>query len=137
MVATAALTGALVGVRHRYLVVAVRGNSMQPALADGDRLLVRRASSATYRVGDIVVFRPAVARLAGDPAWRIKRVAAVAGDPAPRCIREMGHIARTVPAGHLAVSGDNYRSETSEQLGYVPIDSILGAALPRRKLSRG
>lgn len=121
--------------RRRYLIVVVRGQSMQPTLADGDRLLVRRVSNARYEIGQIVVFETVGARPEGDPAWRIKRVVAVAGDRAPN--RTENSLAATVPAGHLAVRGDNRRSETSEHLGYLPVESILGSAHPRHRLSRG
>lgn len=86
-------------------------------------------------IGQIVVFETVGARLEGDPAWRIKRVVAVAGDRAPNWTENS--LGATVPAGHLAVRGDNRRSETSEHLGYLPVESILGSAHPRHRLSRG
>jgi signal peptidase I len=130
--ALAVAIAALARLRRRYVVVVVVGHSMQPTLADGDRLLVRRASHGRYRVGQIVVFKTAGPRLEGDPAWRIKRVAALPGDPAPAWMRTP---AATVPPGHLVVRGDNPRSETSEEIGYLPLESILGTAHPRPRLA--
>lgn len=48
---------AVVLLRRRYLVVTVRGTSMEPTLRSGDRVLVRRVMVAAVRVGDVVVLR--------------------------------------------------------------------------------
>jgi len=127
--ALTALTAAVLSARRRYVVVVVRGQSMRPTLANGDRLLVRRTSPERFKVGQIIVFEAPGVRLEGDPAWRIKRVAAVAGDP--------GFDGGTVPPGRVVVCGDNERSATSEQLGYVAVESVLGTADPRFRLTSG
>ena len=63
-----------------FLTVAtVRGHSMAPAFADGERVLAVRRRH--YRPGDVIVFRApgrSDPRLA--PPYRIKRVAAVGGE---------------------------------------------------------
>ena len=48
--------GAAAVARRRIAVVAVDGNSMEPALAGGDRILVRRARAGAVRAGQVVVF---------------------------------------------------------------------------------
>ncbi|MEO3928909.1 S26 family signal peptidase [Micromonosporaceae bacterium B7E4] len=45
--------------RRRFVVVTVRGPSMEPALREGDRVLVRRRRAAQLRTGDLVVFAEA------------------------------------------------------------------------------
>ncbi|MEE6258041.1 S26 family signal peptidase [Plantactinospora sonchi] len=42
--------------RRRFVVVTVRGPSMEPSLHEGDRVLVRRRRLAALRTGDLVVF---------------------------------------------------------------------------------
>jgi signal peptidase I len=132
----AAFTAALVSMRRRYVLVVVRGRSMHPTLADGDRMLVRRASGG-YEVGQIIVFKTPGVRLDGDPPWRIKRVVALAGDPAPNSVGNVDSLRAVIPLGCLAVQGDNPRSETSERIGYIAVESVLGTANPRYRLPRG
>ncbi|MGI5145074.1 S26 family signal peptidase [Plantactinospora sp. CA-294935] len=60
--------------RRRYVVVTVRGPSMEPGLREGDRVLVRRRRAAQLRTGDLVVFAEAPeppVRPAGAAAPRI------------------------------------------------------------------
>ncbi len=122
----AVLAGLVVLARHRFLVVTVRGDSMLPALHDGDVVLARRCRLAELRVGDVVIIRwadpktPVVGQQA--PQWMVKRVVALPGDPVPRSVREAavgvpaevaaavaGAAAapEVVPEGSLIVFGDN------------------------------
>lgn len=128
--------------RRRVAVVTVAGPSMLPALADGDRLLVRRARLADLAVGQIVVFQrphnddswsselPSWPPARGE--WLIKRVAAVPGDLVPPGIPAQATSDRNavVPAGRLVVLGDNHISSyDSRSVGYIPADRLLGVVL--------
>ncbi|MFI7672209.1 signal peptidase I [Actinophytocola sp. NPDC049390] len=108
--------------------VTVRGHSMSPTLHDRQRLLVRKLRRPPRR-GDVVVFAvPDTGSDAGDPPYRVKRVAAVGGDPVPDWLAgTMPGVAR-VPAGHVVVAGDNRRSQDSRHLGLVAVDDIVGTA---------
>jgi signal peptidase I len=106
--------------RRSYVLVAVTGVSMLPALHPGDRVLVRR-TSAGLRPGQLVVARrPQFGRRWSDPVppperpeWLVKRVHAVAGD-----------------AGDLILHGDNAaRSWDSRQWGPCPRDRVLGVVV--------
>ncbi len=76
--------------RRRYVSVTVRGESMEPTLRHGDRLLADRTRIGDIRVGDVVVLEPGRPRpvrnsrpSTAEPAyWMIKRVVAC---PAIRC----------------------------------------------------
>jgi signal peptidase I len=140
--ALAALAAFVAVLRRRITVVAVIGPSMQPALAAGDRVLVRRAGISELRPGQIVVFeKPGndggwVTQpprwTAGRREWMIKRVAAVPGDRLPDAILSAAaHPAgRSVPAGKLVVLGDNAaRSLDSREIGYIPAERLLGVML--------
>jgi signal peptidase I len=141
----AAIGGACLAVallRRRLAVVTVDGPSMLPTLADGDRLLVRRARLADLAVGQIVVFErphedvswsselPRWPPARGD--WMIKRVAAVPGDFVPPGIPAQataGHNS-VVPVGQLVVLGDNhFSSYDSRSMGFIPADRLLGVVL--------
>jgi signal peptidase I len=104
--------------RRRFVLVAVDGPSMLPALRPGDRVLVRRAP-AGVRPGQLVVARrPEFGRSWSDPVppperprWLIKRVHAVEGDD-------------------LVLHGDNAaQSWDSRQLGPCPRDRVLGVVV--------
>lgn len=120
------LTGAGMLLARRYCsVVTVRGHSMNPTLFDGQRVFAMRRQR--YRVGDVVVFRiDGAAGTPGDPAHRVKRVIAIGGAPRP-AVFDGSTLPDVVPAGHLAVAGDNVgRSEDSRHLGYIPLAHVLG-----------
>ncbi|KAB8195896.1 hypothetical protein FH608_010430 [Nonomuraea phyllanthi] len=143
MVAAAAglaLVAGLGRARRRYVVVTVEGASMEPALADGDRVLVRRRRIHQVRRGDIVVLEPPLDPSGpyqpGPPApdgrrWNIKRAAALPGDPLPAGVAGHDGLER-VPAGTMVVFGDNPDSIDSRHRGLFPADHLLGVAL--RKL---
>ncbi|WP_052422620.1 S26 family signal peptidase [Nonomuraea candida] len=105
-----------------WIRVTVRGNSMSPTFRDGQRLLARRLRRAPRR-WEVIVFRVADEEL----PHRIKRVAAVAGDPLPDWLAPALHGVSHVPAGYVAVAGDNTRSQDSRQLGLIDCRDIVGA----------
>ncbi len=130
----------MLALRRRLAVVAVVGQSMQPTLAPGDRVLVRRAGLRDIRTGQIVVIekpgddglwsaRPR-RRPAGRREWMVKRVAAVPGEPRPPAMPGGDGAGPVVPAGKLVVLGDNpARSLDSRQIGDIPADRVLGVVL--------
>ena len=129
---------------------------MSPTFRDGDLVVGRRRVPAVSR-GDAVVFtiypsdyRNDVRRASdvppnrivlpggtqGDEEWlskRLKRVVAVAGDPAPATLPPalQGRHDGLVPAGHIAVAGDNPKSEGSAQFGYVQIERVESVVVRR------
>jgi signal peptidase I len=129
--------------RRRFATVMVDGDSMLPAFRAGDRVLVRRASLASLRTGQVVVVeRPhrdgtwpkRQSGSLGGSQWMIKRVAGLPGDPLPPgcCFRLPDVSAKLVPPGTLVVLGDNARiSHDSRQIGPFPGDRLLGVALRR------
>jgi signal peptidase I len=148
LVAIAALLAALsMGVavlRRQIAIVTVAGSSMWPALATGDRVLVRRSKLSAVRTGQVIVIeRPdrdgcwtgkPPAWPPADQEWLIKRVAAVAGEPMPDAIatataNRPGGLP-VVPAGKLVVLGDNAASSLdSRDIGLVPGERLLGRML--------
>jgi signal peptidase I len=140
--AAAAVPAVLAAARLRSSLVAVRvvGISMQPTLFEGERVLVRRATAAAVRHGQLVVFaQPQPQLLPGwpspdHPPWLIKRVVALPGDPVPRdTVPGSGTGAEAVvPPGKLVVLGDNRdHSFDSRRIGYVDGDTVLGVVLRR------
>ncbi|MEU6788168.1 signal peptidase I [Nonomuraea angiospora] len=106
-----------------WIRVIVQGNSMSPTLRDGQRLFARRLRRDPRR-GEVIVFRVADEQL----PHRIKRVVAVAGDPLPGWLVPALPDVSHVPAGQVAVAGDNTtRSQDSRQLGLIDCRDILGA----------
>jgi signal peptidase I len=139
------VAGVVLLLRRTIAVVTVTGQSMEPTLAAGDRVLVRRVGLRSVRTGQIVVIEapgrsgtwvgaPPGSDLGRD--WMIKRVAAIPGDPVPAGLPAEAAAAARVPDGHLIVFGDNpAMSMDSRYLGYFPGDRVLGivvAGLPRR-----
>lgn len=139
LAAVAIAVGAL---RWRYAVVTVRGQSMVPALSEGDRLLVRRCSVRRLRAGDLVIFRePGLQQPGQRPAWLtgaarglwvVKRVAAVAGDPVPIPVRVAVLDAAVVPRRAVVVLGDGPDSRDSRHWGFIYACHILGTTVQRR-----
>jgi len=130
-VATAAL--AAISARRGYVVVTVCGDSMAPALRDGDRLLVRRTRRRGPRRGEIAVFAQPLGRTVDGLEWLVKRITAVPGDPTPAEVLPVVGTA-LVPAGHLVVRGDNPHSQDSRHFGWVRFDTLLGVVV--RPLTR-
>ena len=105
---------AAVVLRRRVLVVVVRGSSMSPTYADGDRILAVR--TRRVRIGDVVAFSlpPTAAGHVDDlsvPA--VKRVVAVSN-------------------GSVEVRGDAGRSVDSTLFGPVPLELLIGRAVRPR-----
>ncbi|HEX8865004.1 MAG TPA: S26 family signal peptidase [Lentzea sp.] len=106
-----------------WIRVTVRGTSMSPTFADGQRLLARRLLLRSPRRREVIVFRVPDAEL----PHRIKRVAAIAGDPVPSWLAPSLPGTTHVPPGFVAVVGDNARSQDSRQLGLVDCRDVVGA----------
>ncbi|SCL69887.1 S26 family signal peptidase [Micromonospora peucetia] len=131
------------GLSRRFVVVTVRGVSMEPTYHDGDQVLVRRNVQPT--AGQVVVFEqgtgdwlaadaPAAALTSPRRHWMIKRVAAVPGDAVPRAqVLALHDVPEDrVPAGQLVLLGDNDRAALdSRQVGYFAAESLLGVVLWR------
>lgn len=144
---TAVVGGTTAGIRvlrRRVAIVTVAGSSMEPALAAGDKVLVRRAGLAELHAGDIVVIeQPSLSGgWTNAPArwpprhqnWIIKRVAALPGDVRPDSLlpaptQETGP---TVPERSFVVLGDNMdTSYDSRRIGYIPSERLLGTMIRR------
>jgi signal peptidase I len=130
----AAPATAVVMLRRRFVVVHVIGDSMEPALRAGQRVLVRRAVVEAVERGDLVVFALGSVRerLRGDPQWMVKRAVAVPGDLVPR--ESVGPSVDAglthVPSGRLVVRGDNAaRSFDSRQAGFIDGRALLGVVV--------
>jgi signal peptidase I len=127
IIATAA--AAVLALRHHYTVIVVRGRSMMPTLREGQKVLARRVRGQTVRSGDIVILRVPGLGLDGTPNryTAVKRVAATAGDPLPPFLPPQTTTGRgLLPAGHLAVLGDNMTASVdSREWGLVPAANVL------------
>jgi signal peptidase I len=122
-----AVTG-LAWARRRFMLITVRGTSMNPAYADGERVLLRRGGYAT---GDVVMFRPPVP-LPGGMQWLVKRVAAMPGDPVPADMAARAAVP-VVPAGRLLVRSDAGGLD-SRHLGLIDSRAVAGKVCsPRRE----
>jgi signal peptidase I len=137
--ALALVPALLLWLRHTVLVVTVAGQSMQPTLRPGDRLVVRRREIGRVRPGQVVVARLRRRPAAGGPAAEliVKRVLAVPGDQVPRdVVRALRDVPEeTVPPGRLVVLGDNHAASVdSRQFGYLHNSELVGVV--GRHLSR-
>jgi len=125
--------------RRRIAIVTVTGQSMEPTLTAGDRVLVRRTRLRSVRTGQIVVVETPTENRewTGEPAgrdlkreWMIKRVAAVPGEPLPDGLPAAIAATVAVPDGKLIVLGDNPpMSMDSRSLGYIPGERLLGVVV--------
>lgn len=127
-------------VRRRFVIVTVYGASMEPTIADGDRVLVRQLTGPQPAVGSIVAIAPLQPDGQPVPAsepvsgrlWLIKRVAAVAGDRVPAGLDPAlsDRAGEPVPAGAMIVLGDNRAdSIDSRHLGFLSADRVRGVVL--------
>ncbi|MEV4755977.1 S26 family signal peptidase [Micromonospora sp. NPDC049559] len=139
--AFAGAVGTAVLARRRLVAVTVEGNSMSPALHDGDRVLVARRRLPRVRTGDIVVVErprpgsgwrdlPPPGQRLPDRQWYVKRAVALPGDPVPARVRVAAE-ADVVPPDALVVIGDNPNSNDSKQWGFFPADRLLGVVVAR------
>jgi signal peptidase I len=123
------LAGLVTWLRRRWVLVTVDGQSMVPALAPGDRVLVRRIPPAAVRIGEVVVVEEPVGGRWGTPP--------LAGGAAPGAARRwiVKRVVARVPPGQVVLLGDNrLDSCDSRNFGLVPDDRILGSV--RRVLRR-
>jgi signal peptidase I len=159
MIAVIAVLLVIIGllvVRHFALqVVTVSGDSMEPALQSGDRVLLDKITFRTRSIerGDIVVVEPPTGVIDGSTN-NVKRVIAFGGEsvsienggvsvngvpldePYARgesasaaCVRENPCV---VPDGHVFVMGDNRLvSADSRTFGPIPADRIAGLVAAR------
>lgn len=131
--ASAALGAGMLLARRSLLVVEVRGASMEPTYADGDRLLAvrspgrgwrsRHAAGPPSRGTVVVVEAPAGPHdpdqpRAGVPDTFVKRLVGVEGDPG-------------VPAGMIVVEGDHPSSYDSRAYGPLSSSALLARVLFR------
>jgi signal peptidase I len=123
----AVIVAALVA-RRRFTVITVRGPSMTPTYANGDRVLVRRTT--TFSRDDVMVFAMPEDQRVDGMRWLVKRVTAVAGDGVPADVRALVGEGR-VPRGCVIVRGDGSRSLDSRQLGYIATADGLGIVIRR------
>lgn len=138
-------------VGHLLRIIRVEGDSMVPALSDGDRLLALRPGPwRPLRRGAIVVGRVPVAAGGDGSALFIKRVIALPGETArvpldrlPAGRRSVEWFGATidgqdatwpVPADHVFVKGDAHDSADSVSWGAIPRGDILGVVVARLPL---
>jgi signal peptidase I len=113
-------------VTRRLVLVTVRGASMEPTFADGERVLVSRRKPC--HDGDVAVFGMPEWQRVDELRWLLKRVAGVPGQPVPADLRSF--VAEDeVPPGFLVVRGDGAQSLDSRQLGLIPQASVLGVVI--------
>ena len=125
----AAAAAGVLALRRHYTVIIVRGPSMTPTLREGEKVLARRVHGHTVRSGDIVILRVPGLGPDGTPNryTAVKRVAATAGDPLPPFLSPPTTTgSELLPAGHLAVLGDNTTASVdSREWGLVPAANVL------------
>lgn len=125
----AAVATPLLVLRRCFLLVTVRGPSMEPTYWDGDRVLALRRRWRRVRRGTVVVLMQP-----NSDAMLIKRVFSVPGDPVPRdhfpALADRPE--NEVPADSVVLRGDNAEcSRDSAQLGYFPIHRIRASVIHR------
>jgi signal peptidase I len=143
-VAAGGVTAGILALRRRVAIVTVSGCSMEPALAPGDKILVRRTGLSELHTGDIVVIeQPSLSggwttRPARWPprhqSWIIKRVAALPGELRPDRLLPAAtqEDDPTVPERSFVVLGDNLESSyDSRRIGYIPSERLLGTMIRR------
>ncbi|WP_246090143.1 S26 family signal peptidase [Nonomuraea deserti] len=115
------LIALLVRLRRTYSIIRVDGDSMAPALLDGDRILARRVPPSRLRRDQIAVVADRSSRDAG---FVIKRIAALPGDRVPEIAKDVIADER-VPEGRLVLLGDNASTSfDSRALGFFPISDV-------------
>lgn len=132
--------------RTCLLVITVQGQSMAPALREGDRILaVRPLRQRWIQKGQIVLFRQSLFDEAGDDSplsLHIKRVVALAGEIYRSSTHPLGyseHVTQVeqaylwqIPPGHIFVCGDNReQSIDSRSWGPVSLRNVRGIMVKR------
>jgi signal peptidase I len=124
----------LAGLRTRFspwLIVRVVGDSMYPALRNGERILVRRRGADGLRTGQIVLAGQPSLTEAGEWTWP------PAGIPVKQrrlMVKRIGAIeGRTVE-----LLGDNVNASTdSREFGLVGVEQVVGVHVRRLRLWQG
>lgn len=120
---------ALAGVRTCLIVVTIQGQSMLPALNEGDRVLALRHFMRSWiRTGRIVLVNPSGEGWGEQarPVLQIKRVVALEGERAASLAGE----ACQIPPCHLFVCGDNRQHSIDSRIwGPLPLQSVIGLLL--------
>jgi signal peptidase I len=150
--AVAAAAGALLWVRHTYLLVTIQGASMEPTYHAGEQVVVRRKPPRQVRRSEVAVLldlesvrgnwpdevglRVRKRSVLGQLTWpcMIKRVVAVPGDPLPReqvpALRDAPE--SFVPPGKVVLLGDNAAaSYDSREHGYFSAENLVGTVVRR------
>jgi signal peptidase I len=125
------VVGGTLWLRNRMLVVCVTGQSMLPALDDGEKLLAHRTSRVPA-TGSVVVVKPFDGSL-----LVVKRVAATAGEAVPPEVAEPSGLAPgdMVPPGSLVVLGDNAdASIDSRTWGLLPVTSVVAVVVRKMRV---
>ncbi|RFU40769.1 S26 family signal peptidase [Actinomadura logoneensis] len=128
LAALTAVAASAVAVRRTLILTTVDGDSMEPSLRSGDRVLIRR--TRRVRRGQITLLR-------SDPhdVLLLKRAVAVPGDPLDEeWAAPVGErvAAATVPRGTIVVLGDNRpTSWDSRHFGPVRTSRVLGVYVTR------
>ncbi|MFI7639617.1 S26 family signal peptidase [Nonomuraea sp. NPDC049400] len=124
----------LVRLRRTYSIIRVDGDSMAPALVDGDRILARRVSPSDLRRDQIAVVAN---RLLGGGGLLVKRIAALPGDLVPEIAKDVIADER-VPEGQLVLLGDNaHTSFDSRALGFFPVSDIQAISIRKMITTQG
>ncbi|MFI6496620.1 S26 family signal peptidase [Nonomuraea typhae] len=148
---TAGCAGALLWVRHAYVVVTVQGESMEPTYHAGERVLARQGRLHQISSSDVVILLgvdsaldqprqglPNTSRKKrakhGTRTYLIKRVLAAPGDRVPReqvpTLRDSPH--SLVPPGRVVLLGDNAAtSYDSREHGYFSLENVIGRVVRR------
>jgi signal peptidase I len=126
--------------RRHLTLVTVTGNSMEPTLHQGDRVLVRRRRLHDLARGEVVVLAgPKTGIQVGEVwrapigGWHIKRVAALPGDKLPDGVPAPDETG-LVPPNTVVVFGDNPIGADSRTWGPYPADGVMGTAIKPRPL---
>jgi signal peptidase I len=125
------VVGAALWWRSRALVVRVTGQSMLPALDDGQKLLARKTSRVPA-TGTVVVVKPFDGSL-----LVVKRVAATAGEAVPPEVAERAGVppGDVVPPGSLVVLGDNAAASVdSRTWGLLPASSVVAVVVRKMRV---
>jgi len=125
------VVGGVLWLRSQVLVVRVTGQSMLPALDDGQKLLARRTSRVPV-TGTVVVVKPF-----DGPLRVVKRIAATAGEAVPPEVAERAGLVPggVVPRGSLVVLGDNAEASIdSRTWGLLPASSVVAVVVRKMRV---
>ncbi len=149
------LLGILLLLWTQVLIIQIKGSSMTPSLAPGDRVLVLRCWPRHWlRRGQIVLVWPWLSAAAGPRAWNmlqiepfIKRIVGVPPDVLVTTLNEIddyhqaqeqaahdasGRRRWVVPPGHVFVRGDAHPGGFDSLVwGPIPAHTVLGVVLFR------